>query len=188
MALTGGEEAGPRGRSSLGMCVSKVARLDELLARRAGWRAAGQALVFTNGIFDLLHLGHVRCLQDAKALGSVLVVGLNSDASARRLKGTGRPLVPQGERAELLAALSCVDAVVIFAEDTAEGLVAALRPEVYVKGGDYAAGPGAGGDPAGRPLPEAAIVAGYGGRVVLLPYLAGHSTTELVAKIRQSAG
>jgi len=166
--------------------VGDLVSLQALLALRAAWRARGETLVFTNGVFDLLHLGHVRYLQAAKELGHVLVVGLNSDASARRLKGAARPLVPQRERAELLAALACVDHVVIFGDDTAEGLVAALRPEVYVKGGDYTARTGGGSQSAGKPLPEAAIVEGYSGKVVLLPYLPGHSTSELIARIRQA--
>jgi D-glycero-beta-D-manno-heptose 1-phosphate adenylyltransferase len=173
--------------------LGKVVSLNELLPSRASWQAAGETLVFTNGVFDLLHLGHVRYLQEARSLGDVLVVGLNSDASTRRLKGPGRPLVPQTERAELLAALACVDHVVIFEGDTAEPLVEALRPEIYVKGGDYRAAGGqapAGtqGQVAAKPLPEAAVVRRYGGRIVLLPYLTGHSTTELIERILQAHG
>jgi len=117
--------------------LKKVLSLEELLPIRERLKAEGKTLVLTNGHFDLLHVGHVRCLQQAKRLGDVLVVGLNSDASTRALKGSGRPLVPQEERAEVLAALECVDYVVIFEERTAERLVAALKPEVYVKGGDW---------------------------------------------------
>ena len=102
-------------------------------------RARGKLMVFTNGCFELLHVGHIRYLQAARALGDALVVGLNSDESVRAIKGPPRPLVPQAERAELLAALGCVDYVVIFDEPTAEALVGALKPEVYVKGGDYRA-------------------------------------------------
>jgi rfaE bifunctional protein nucleotidyltransferase chain/domain len=137
-------------------------------------RAGGGRLVLTNGCFDLLHVGHVRYLQAARELGELLVVGLNSDASTRALKGPERPLVPAAERAEVLAALACVDAIVIFDEPTAETLVSALRPEIYVKGSDYAE----------ADLPEARIVRRYGGRVCLLPAIPGISTTALIARIR----
>jgi len=133
--------------------------------------------VFTNGVFDILHVGHVRYLQAARALGDCLIVGLNGDASARALKGQQHPLVPQAERAEVLAALGCVDYVIIFDEPTAERLVEALRPEVYVKGGDYAADR--------KALPEAKVVERYGGRVVLLPYESGKSTTAIINDILQ---
>jgi rfaE bifunctional protein nucleotidyltransferase chain/domain len=151
-------------------------------------QAAGDVVVFTNGCFDLLHLGHVRYLQEARALGDVLVVGVNSDASTRRLKGAGRPLVPQDERAEVLAALACVDYVTIFEEPTAVALVETLRPDVYVKGGDYAT-PAAASQPAAinyARLPEAAPVLAYGGQVRLIPYLPGHSTTALIERVRRS--
>lgn len=148
-------------------------------------QAAGQTVVFTNGCFDLLHLGHVRYLQEARSLGDLLVVGLNSDDSARALKGPNRPLVPQDERAEVLAALACVDYVTIFEEITAVVLVETLRPDVYVKGGDYAAS-----DNAAQPaainyakLPEAAPVLAAGGQVRLISYVPGHSTTELIERI-----
>jgi rfaE bifunctional protein nucleotidyltransferase chain/domain len=154
-----------------------------LLARKA----AGNLVVFTNGCFDLLHLGHVRYLQAARALGDCLVVGINSDASTRMLKGPGRPLVTQEERAEVVAALACVDYVTIFEETTAVTLVETLRPDVYVKGGDYAA-TGAADQIAGidyAKLPEAAPVLAYGGQVRLIPYLPGHSTTALIERILQ---
>ncbi len=150
-------------------------------------QAAGAVVVFTNGCFDLLHLGHVRYLQAARALGGCLVVGINSDASTRQLKGPGRPLVPQDERAEVLAALACVDYVTIFEEPTAVSLVEALRPNIYVKGGDYATAGAADPSPAidYAKLPEAAPVLAYGGQVRLIPYLPGHSTTALIERIRQ---
>lgn len=153
--------------------MGRVLTVDEALA----WRAelAGLA-VFTNGHFDLLHVGHVRYLQSARALGDALIVGLNSDASCAARK-PGRPLVPQAERAELLAALGCVDAVVIFDALTANALVAALRPDVYVKGGDW-------GQPGGPRPPEAGIVEGYGGRVAYLPYVPDRSTTLIIQRIR----
>jgi D-glycero-beta-D-manno-heptose 1-phosphate adenylyltransferase len=170
--------------------MNKITTLDHLVTLRPAWRAGGRTLVFTNGVFDLLHLGHVRYLQDARALGDLLVVGLNSDASVRRLKGPSRPLVPQAERAELLAALACVDHLVIYDTDTAEHLVSALQPEVYVKGGDYARPDAAGGaaliTSLPKPLPEAEVVRSYGGQVVLVPYLKGYSTTELIERILRS--
>jgi len=138
---------------------------------------SGQVVVFTNGCFDLLHRGHVDTLQRARQLGDFLVVGLNGDQSVRRLKGPGRPILPETDRAEVLAALRAVDAVVIFAEDTAERLVAALRPDIYVKGGDWQTGE--------RRPPEAAVVESYGGRVQYIPYLPGRSTSEIVAQIRE---
>ncbi|MBC8076412.1 MAG: D-glycero-beta-D-manno-heptose 1-phosphate adenylyltransferase [Chloroflexales bacterium] len=159
--------------------------LDELLPLRDEWRALGLRLVLTNGVFDLLHIGHATYLQQARSLGDLLVVGVNSDASTRANKGPTRPLVPQAERAALLAALRCVDYVTIFEQRTAEALVAALQPDVYVKGGDYRLD-GAAGTSDGKELPEARIVRGYGGRVELIPYIAGRSTTELIEKIRSS--
>jgi len=184
------------------------AQVIRLVAER---RRAGQRIVFTNGVFDLLHIGHAYYLQQARTLGDALVIGLNSDASTRRLKGPARPLVPQEERAALLAALAVVDAVTIFEDDTASGLLDLLRPDIYVKGGDYATpdatrepqehfvGPDdvrrlvAGEEPrdpalaplAGLParLPEARTVAAYGGALALLAYLPGHSTSELIERI-----
>ena len=133
-------------------------------------RARGGTVVATGGCFDLLHAGHVATLEAARRLGDCLVVCLNSDASIRRLKGEGRPLVPERDRVRVLAALEVVDAVTVFGEDTPHAVLDALRPDVWVKGGDYAA-------PA---LPEAELLAGWGGQVVVVPYLAGRSTTRLV--------
>ncbi len=144
---------------------------------------AGERAVFTNGCFDLLHLGHVRYLQEARAQGDFLILALNSDASVRRLKGAGRPLVPEMERAEIMAALSCVDYVTIFSEATAEALVQLLQPAIYVKGGDYA-GANQQLQPDLQRLPEAPVVLAYGGTVRLIPYLAHHSTSELIATIQ----
>ena len=153
------------------------------LAAARAWRAeqarAGRTVVFTNGTFDLLHIGHVRYLQAARALGDALVVGLNSDASTAALK-PGRPFVPQAERAEVLAALACVDVVVIFDGIDANALVDALRPDIYVKGGDW-------GQPGGKQPPEAAVVAAYDGRIAYLPYVAGHSTSALIERIAAGA-
>ena len=147
--------------------------LPVLLERVAALRARGGRLVLTNGCFDLLHVGHVRYLQAARRLGDFLVVGVNSDASVRQLKGPARPVVAAAERAEVVAALGCVDAVVIFASATAEPLVTALRPEVYAKGADYTA----------ATLPEARLVRAYGGTVALLPTVPGASTTALLERV-----
>jgi rfaE bifunctional protein nucleotidyltransferase chain/domain len=165
----------------------------------------GEQAVFTNGCFDLLHLGHVRYLQRARELGDFLIVGVNSDESTSRLKGPERPLVPEKERAEVLAALANVDYVTIFADNTAGRLLGRLRPSLYVKGGDYAA-PGysqdflltsesltrlLAGDSSeylqlahlGASLPELPTVAEYGGRLALLAYLPEHSTSVLIDRI-----
>ena len=149
-------------------------------------REEKKTIVFTNGLFDLLHAGHLRYLRRARALGDVLIVGLNSDASARTFKGPGHPIVPLEERAELLAALEPVDYVVTFDEPTAERLVDLLRPDVYVKGGDYVARPA--GRPGEKVPAEASIVEGYGGEVRILPYLGGHSTSELIGRILKIHG
>ena len=161
----------------LGPTLRKIVDWETLLVWREQWRQAGKTVVWTNGCFDLLHVGHVRSLQAAKALGDVLVVGLNSDASVRQLKGLGRPIVPDGERAEVLAAFTAVDAVIIFEELTPEAAIAKLRPDIHCKGADYA-------PPHGKPIPEASIVASYGGRVEFLPLFTQSSTTALVERIR----
>lgn len=147
-------------------------------ALAADVRRAGGTVVFTNGVFDLLHPGHLRYLQQARALGSALLVGLNSDASVRRTKGADRPINPEAERAELLAALACVDAVVVFAEDTPADLIRAIEPDVLVKGADWAADQIIGRD----------TVEARGGRVVRLPIAAGYSTTALVERVRSARG
>jgi D-beta-D-heptose 7-phosphate kinase/D-beta-D-heptose 1-phosphate adenosyltransferase len=146
------------------------------LADAARWRAAQAGpVVFTNGVFDLLHVGHVSLLEAARAQGAALVVGVNCDASVRRLgKGTDRPFVPEAERARVLAALACVDGVVLFEEDTPLALIRALRPDVLVKGADY--------EPS--QIVGAADVEGWGGRVVRIPLVPSRSTTELVRRLR----
>lgn len=149
---------------------------DDIALVAAELRAAGQTVVFTNGCFDLLHGGHVNYLQRAKALGDVLIVGLNGDDSVRQLKGPDRPILPEADRALVLAALRAVDVVVIFPELTAERLVDRIRPDVYVKGGDWGAGQ--------KMAPEVRVVEAYGGQVVYLPYLPGRSTSEIITKIR----
>jgi rfaE bifunctional protein nucleotidyltransferase chain/domain len=140
-------------------------------------RRAGLKVVFTNGCFDLLHGGHVRYLNEAKGLGDVLVVGLNSDGSVGRLKGTGRPVTPERERAEILASLAAVDAVVLFAEDTPLGLVEALSPDVLVKGGDWDVEAIVGRD----------HVRARGGEVRALPLKTGRSTSALLRRVRGEA-
>lgn len=139
------------------------------------WRDAGEKIVFTNGCFDILHIGHARYLAEARQLGDRLVVGLNSDASTRRLKGQERPIVPEDERAEMLAWLRAVDAVCIFEEDTPDELIRIVRPHIHTKGGDY------------RPeeLPEAAVVREIGGVVCVLGLVEDRSTTRLVEIIRR---
>jgi rfaE bifunctional protein nucleotidyltransferase chain/domain len=156
-----------------------VVGLSELVALRERWTAAGRVVVWTNGAFDHLHAGHLASLDEAARFGDVLVVGVNSDAAVRRLKGEGRPLVPAAERAGLLAALRAVDYVLIFDEDTPEATLDALRPEIHCKGDDYR-------PPDGKPLPERAIVEAYGGRVEFLPMVPGRSTTELVERIGET--
>ncbi len=138
-------------------------------------RAARKTIVFTNGVFDLLHPGHVRYLQQARALGDLLIVGLNSDRSVRANKGPERPITPEDERAEVLAALACVDAVTVFDEDTPHDIIAAVQPDVLVKGADWAADAIVGRD----------IVEARGGRVVRVAVEQGHSTTSIVERIRR---
>lgn len=167
----------------IGAISNKIMGRKELAAEVRRRQQEGERCVFTNGCFDLLHVGHVRYLQEARALGDFLVLGLNSDASVRQLKGPGRPLVPEGKRAEILAALACVDYVTVFNEPTAGPLVNLLQPAIYVKGGDYA---NAQGDTLDLSrLPEAKVVQEYGGTVHLIPYLPQNSTTELIATIKQ---
>ena len=151
-----------------------VLTLDRAVARREEWKRSGLRVVFTNGCFVLLHRGHLDLLTGARDLGDVLLVGINGDASVRRLKGEGRPLVPAEDRAALVAGLKPVDAVVVFDEDTPGTLLEVLRPEVLVKGGDY--GPG---EVVGREIVEA-----YGGRIHVLPFREGCSTTGLLARLR----
>ena len=139
----------------------------------AHWRAAGERVVFTNGCFDLLHVGHVAYLAEARALGERLVVGLNDDASVRRLKGPTRPLQTAPDRARILAALRSVDLVVAFAHDTPLALINALRPDVLVKGGDYAP----------EQIVGAAEVTGWGGEVRQLSFVAGKSTSDIVRRM-----
>lgn len=150
--------------------------LSTLVDERSIWRSEGRTVVFTNGCFDLLHVGHLSLLEAARALGDVLVVGINADSSVRRLKGPGRPVVPEAERAEVLLALECVDRVAIYAEDTPLAVITALGPDVLVKGADWAEDEIVGRDE----------VVGGGGRVVRVPIVPGRSTSDLLARIRKS--
>ena len=148
----------------------------EMLSRQVEiWRAQGLKLVVTNGCFDLLHAGHITSLESARSQGNVLIVGVNSDASVRALKGPERPLNNQDDRARVLAALACVDAVTIFDEITAENLLDLVRPHVYVKGGDY--------NP--ETLPEYPISQRYNIEMVFIPLVDGHSTTHLIDACRK---
>jgi rfaE bifunctional protein nucleotidyltransferase chain/domain len=151
---------------------------DDPLDVAARVRARGGTVVATGGCFDLLHAGHIRMLAAARALGDCLIVLLNDDASVSRLKGPDRPLVPQSDRAAVLAALREVDAVLTFGEDDPRAALDRLRPDVWVKGGDYGV----------ADLPEADVVAAHGGRTVLVPYAAGHSTTRLIEEAVARAG
>jgi phosphoheptose isomerase len=150
-----------------------------LLDLRRRWRREGRRVVWTNGCFDLLHAGHVRSLEAARSLGDVLVVGLNSDESVRRLKGAGRPVVSAAERAEVLSALRAVDHVVVYEEDTPAAALERLQPDVHTKGADYA-------PPNGKPLPERAVVEAYGGRIEFLPFIDGISTTNLIDRLART--
>ena len=155
--------------------IEKILSRPAMLAERQRLRAAGRRLVFTNGVFDLLHVGHVRYLSQARALGDALVVAINSDRTVRELKGPDRPIFDQAERAEILAALRVVDYVTIFDDVSPRSLIAELLPDVLVKGGDY------GLDQIhGREEVEAA-----GGRVISLPFVEGASTTTLIKKINR---
>jgi D-glycero-beta-D-manno-heptose 1-phosphate adenylyltransferase len=155
-----------------------VLKLHEAILRFGREKRNGRRVVFTNGCFDLLHPGHIETLEKARNLGNALVVGVNSDRSVRQMKGARRPIVPEQERAEVLAALECVDAVLIFDEPTPQEIVAALLPDVLVKGGDWASD-----QIIGREDVEAA-----GGRVVSVPVVAGYSTSAMLEKIRKLSG
>jgi rfaE bifunctional protein nucleotidyltransferase chain/domain len=156
------------------MATGRVLTVDEAARFAARLQAEGRAVVFTNGVFDLLHPGHVRYLAEARRLGDALIVGLNSDRSVRAIKGPNRPVTPEAERAEIVAALASVAAAVIFDEETPHALVSRLQPDVLVKGADWAADRIVGRD----------VVEARGGRVVRIPLAAGYSTTAILARIR----
>lgn len=156
----------------------KIRTIEDLAASRDSWRRTGKTVVWTNGCFDLLHVGHIRSFRDAKALGDILIVGINSDRSVRAIKGDMRPLVNESERAEMIAAFEMVDYVTIFDEATPEQALARLRPDIHCKGAEYANG--------ARPVPEIATVLGYGGQVRFLPFHPGRSTSELIERIARA--
>lgn len=139
-------------------------------------KAEGKKIVFTNGCFDILHVGHVRYLKEAKALGDILILGLNSDSSVKSLKGSNRPINNESDRAEVLSALKAIDYVVIFDEKTAENIVGEVKPDIYAKGGDYSI----------DTLPEAKIVAEHGGKTVLLQLVDGKSSTNIINKCKEN--
>ena len=153
--------------------MAPLVGIEEAAHRAAEWRGRGRRVVLANGCFDLLHVGHVRYLSAARGLGDALVVGLNSDASVRRLKGPGRPVMAADERAELIGALAAVDLVVVFEEDNAEALIARLRPDVHAKGTDYTE----------ESVPERAAVLAAGGRVAIAGDPKSHATRDLIAAI-----
>ena len=155
----------------------KIIAWDKLPAWRAALRAAGKKLVVTNGCFDILHLGHVSYLESARNLGNALLVGVNGDESTRQLKGPGRPVNSEGDRAAVLAALASVDGVCVFADTTATNFLSAARPDVYVKGGDYTL------DTLNQD--ERRVIESAGGKIVIFPLVPGKSTTTLLKKISQ---
>lgn len=153
-----------------------IRTLDELIALRTAWAAEGKKVVWTNGCFDLLHAGHLRNLQEAKALGDVLIVGVNSDRSVRQIKGDTRPLMGERDRAELIAGLKPVDYAVIFDEPDPVHALSRLRPDIHCKGAEYADGT--------RPVPERETVLSYGGEIRFLPIHPGRSTTDIIDRIK----
>jgi len=159
----------------LSVSSNKVVNRQTLQQRVAEWRRGGETVVLTNGCFDLLHVGHIRYLRAAKALGGRLVVAINSDASARKLKGEGRPLMPEQERAEIMAALEDVDAVVIFSEPDVRALVREIRPDVHAKGTDYTA----------QNVPERDLVVECGGRVEIVGDPKDHSSSDMLRAMKK---
>ena len=151
--------------------LESAADLERLLGER---RSKAERIVLSNGTFDILHVGHVRALEEARSLGDCLVVGINTDASARRNKGPGRPVVPEAERAELVAALACVDAVLLFDEPTADSLIRKIAPDVYAKGRDYSA----------AILPETATARAVGARIAIVGDPKDHAASDLIERIR----
>jgi rfaE bifunctional protein nucleotidyltransferase chain/domain len=155
--------------------AAKIASLDEVQARLADERAAGRKVALANGVFDLLHVGHVRYLEAARAMADILVVAINSDASTRAIKGPTRPAIPEDERAELVAALACVDHVVLFDDESPIRVIRTLRPDLQVKGTDYTP----------ESIPERAEVESWGGRVAVAGDPKNHSTTEMLRKLER---
>ena len=156
--------------------TAKIMELEELKNKIEEKKEAGELIVFTNGCFDILHVGHIRYLKKAASLGDKLVLAVNSDSSVKELKGGSRPFVPESERLEMLAALEMIDYLILFSEINCKNLLQEIRPQIYVKGGDYRI----------EDLPEAETVYDYGGKIVLITEVKGKSTTNLIEKIRQS--
>jgi D-beta-D-heptose 7-phosphate kinase/D-beta-D-heptose 1-phosphate adenosyltransferase len=154
--------------------MGQVRTFNEITDALAPLRSQGKKIVFTNGCFDLLHVGHIRYLQEARRLGDLLIVGVNSDASVKRLKGPTRPVQNENDRAEILAALGCVDFTVIFAEDTPENLIHQVRPDILVKGGDWKI----------DQIVGSTYVMSYGGQVMSLQFVDGKSTTKIIEKAK----
>jgi glycerol-3-phosphate cytidylyltransferase len=153
-------------------------KLEELKKIVNKLKKEGKKVVFTNGCFDILHIGHVKYLEEAKKLGDMLIVGVNSNESVRLLKGKGRPIMPEEERAEIVAALECVDYTVIFYETNPENLIAKFKPDIHVKGGDYAI----------NEIPETKLVESFGGKTVILKEIEGKSTSAIIQKILKLYG
>jgi len=158
--------------------TDKIASIEDLQTITADLKQQGKTLVLANGCFDLLHVGHIRYLQGAKEMGDVLIVGLNNDHSVRKLKGSGRPVMPDYERAEILTAFSCVDYVVIFKELTVENLLLRLKPDIHCKGTDYTT----------ETVPERDVVRSYGGRVAIVGDPKSHSTQDLIRFLEPNRG
>jgi len=156
--------------------TAKIMDLDELKDEIKAKKDAGELIIFTNGCFDILHVGHIRYLKKAAALGDKLVLAVNSDSSVKKLKGGDRPFVPEQERLEMLAALEMIDYLLLFSEIDCKALLEEIKPQIYVKGGDYRI----------EDLPEAETVYSYGGKIVLITEVKGKSTTNIIKKIRQS--
>jgi D-glycero-beta-D-manno-heptose 1-phosphate adenylyltransferase len=153
--------------------MGKIRSLEELQVQVEELKHNGKTIVLANGCFDLLHVGHIRYLKGARQLGDVLIVGLNNDDSVRQLKGLGRPLMPEGERAEILEAISCVDYIVIFSEPNVERLLLRIRPDIHCKGTDYTA----------DSVPEREVVRSYGGKVAIVGDPKNHSTRDLIQEV-----
>ncbi len=158
--------------------LDKIRKLAQVAEERERWRGEGRTVALANGVFDLLHVGHVRYLQGARELADVLVVAVNSDASTRAYKGPGRPYVPESERAELVAALACTDRIILFDEPNVRGIIRALKPDVHVKGTDYTP----------DSIPEADEVRAYGGRTAVAGDPKDHSTTEMAQRTGRESG
>lgn len=166
-----------RARGQRSFFMDKIITATEL-EKYISENRSGRKIVFTNGCFDLIHSGHIRLLQFAASCGDVLIVGINSDSSVKRLKGDKRPIVPENERAEVLAALACVDFVTVFSEDTPCSMIERIRPDIHVKGGDYDM----------DKIPEAAVIRSYGGRMERFSFVEGHSSTNIIDRILNAYG